>query len=463
MSRFKNILATVALALTCTFPRAAEHDIGEVVAAILPTPLVAEYTCGLYAGAVMRPAFVARWSDKVKESTAPQEVMRDALTEYARLMRSFCGDIQEAFKGKDAAVTQAYATHYPGYRGDLNVLENREVMSWLQKENVLLRRAVILRETYEIAKRLAPELIAPRGAIRLKDDEFRLVQTISIGGAAESERTELITLLRDEDFRRVAPKEFNLDAWRAEEQLSRDTSRRFDWRLTGFNENASDLTRHSAQGFGLDAIVERHKAFFVPPPPPRPAPSSYQESIRSIGATQDWRRIYFFGEQYDYVLTPTKDLLALLDSSYLRRFRADLRDLRLNGDNTVSGRLMAVVKESAMPPEDLEKYQGKHESFAGYRVLYARTLMLRRYHKTEISLAKVGLPRDDNSYYIRVIGTAPQPETQVVSEKSFKTGPVALKPLFFLWYAPDENRPPEPPDVNFSGVARTAPAASTPK
>lgn len=265
MTRFKKVLATVALALTCTLPKAAEHDLGEVVAAVLPTPLVAEYTCGLYTEAVMRPEFVARWSGKVKASTTPREVLRDALTEYAQRVRSFCDDMQVAFKGKDALVAQHYATHDPGYRSDTRFLEDRAVMSWLQKEHALLRRAVVLCETYAAAQRLAPELVAPRGAIRLERDEFELVNAISIGRAAKSERTELITLLRDEDFERVAPKAFDLDAWRAEERQSRDTGLQLRWRLRGFNDNASDRTRSTVQEIGFQNIVERHKARFGQP------------------------------------------------------------------------------------------------------------------------------------------------------------------------------------------------------
>lgn len=189
---------------------------------------------------------------------------------------------------------------------------------------------------------------------------------------------------------------------------------------------------------------------------------TYTERIRAVGGTHGWARLYFFGDQYDYVLTPTRDFIELLDSSYLRRFQAEIRDLRLNDDNTIVLRLNAAVKESSLSPKDLERYLARSEVLAGYRLIYARTVTLRRYRKTDVALATVGLPGDRNSYYIPIRGAAPDPSTQLLSATGTK-GTVTLLPLPFLWRAPDEHLPPEPPDVVFSGAARAASAASSSK
>ncbi len=266
MKNFRCVVAAAALVLTCTLPKAAQHDVSEVAEAILPTPLVAEYTCGLYMEALMRPEFVGRWSRELQKSSNRQLAVQEALTEYSGLMRSFCRAIQDAFKGKEHVVSETYGWQIPSFDGRAPALEDREVMAWLKRENVFLQRAIALHEIYEVAGLLAPDLIAPRGSIRVTDEEFHEVRRISGGLLANREREDLIILLQDTGFSLVVPKEFDLDAWRNEEKASRAEARRFGFRLSGFNGTANDLTRHEVQRVVSKEILERYRMFFASPP-----------------------------------------------------------------------------------------------------------------------------------------------------------------------------------------------------
>lgn len=254
------------LALISTWAHGAPADIRDVAAAVLPVPLVAEYACGTSAEGVLRPLFVARWRQKVQASPSPRETLRAALTEYAALMRSFCSDMQTAFNGKDTVVAAIYARQLPGFKGDLPVDERS--LAWLKRETAFLQRSVVLLNVYQTAQQLAPDLIDGRTPLRVTSDENQQIQRISVGLQARAERFDLLTLLRDEGFNRVVPKDFDLERWRTEEQQSREEGVRLQYQFS-FNANANDLTRQYALSseyasqMRLALVVERHQPAFT--------------------------------------------------------------------------------------------------------------------------------------------------------------------------------------------------------
>ncbi|MEK8048398.1 hypothetical protein [Ideonella margarita] len=254
------------LALASSMTQTAAADSGEVAAAVLPAPLVAEYTCGTYAGAVMRPLFVARWGQRLKAAPSQPEVLKEALTEYTRLMSSFCGDMQTAFKGKETVIATIYARQLPGFDEPLSSLCDAGCLQWLNRETAFLKRSVVLINIYRTAKTLAPAVVGAPDPLRVKREEDQQIKHMSVGSNAQADRLELLTLLRDEAFRRVAPKDFNLAQWQDEERQLREEGARL---FLSFNNNANDLTlRYVTSGayekqLALIPIVERHKAAFM--------------------------------------------------------------------------------------------------------------------------------------------------------------------------------------------------------
>jgi hypothetical protein len=254
----------LALMVSTALAHGAPSDIRDVAAAILPVPLIAEYTCGAFAEAEMRPAFVARWSDKVRSAASPRTTLKEALTEYVGLMRSFCDDVQSAFKGKDALVVEIYAAQLPGFDTDMSrVLGDPKVMSWLKRETDFLRKSVVLGNAYRTAKVIAPDLFGPPDPFRVKHVEYKQLMEMSTGTIAQMERFDLITLLRDPAFIDSAPKGFDEGWWRTEEKSLREEGSGLAWKLS-FNSNANELTRRYVLSeeyqtrLGLAPIRERH-------------------------------------------------------------------------------------------------------------------------------------------------------------------------------------------------------------
>jgi hypothetical protein len=128
-----------------------------------------------------------------------------------------------------------------------------------------LRRSVVLINAYRTAKALAPNLVGAPDPLRVKGDEDKQIKRMSVGLNAQMDRLDLLTLLRDEGFRRVVPKDFDLSQWQVEERQQREEGARFS---PSFNGNASDLTlRYVLSGeyegqLRISPIAQRHKAAF---------------------------------------------------------------------------------------------------------------------------------------------------------------------------------------------------------
>lgn len=264
--KVRNRFCMVApLAVAASMAQAAMGDISEVAGAVLPVPLVAEYACGIYTESVLRPVFNARWSQKLKSGPSESDALKEALTEYTRLMRSFCGDMQTAFNGKDSVIATIYARQLPGSNKTLSSLCNARCVPWLKRETDFLKRSVVLISVYRTARTLAPTLVGPPDPLRVKDDEDKQIKQMSFGLIAQADRFDLLMLLRDEGFRRVVPKDFDLSQWQEEErQLREEGARLSPW----FNGNANDLIlRYVLSGdyesqLQLSPIVQRHKTAF---------------------------------------------------------------------------------------------------------------------------------------------------------------------------------------------------------
>ena len=138
-----NRLCMVApLAVAASVPQTATGEISEVAGAVLPAPLVAEYACGTYTEAVLRPVFISRWSQRLKSAPSENDALKEALTEYARLMRSFCGDMQAAFKGKESVIAAIYARQLPRSNDALSSLCDTRCMPWLKRETDFLKEGL---------------------------------------------------------------------------------------------------------------------------------------------------------------------------------------------------------------------------------------------------------------------------------------------------------------------------------
>lgn len=269
MKAWNRLCMVAPLAVAASMAQAATGEISEVAGAALPAPLVAEYACGTYTEAVLRPVFISRWSQRLKSAPSENDALKEALTEYARQMRSFCGDMQAAFKGKESVIATIYARQLPRSNDTLSSLCDARCVPWLKRETDFLRRSVVLINVYRTAKALAPNLVGAPDPLRVKDDEDKQIKRMSVGLNAQMDRFDLLTLLRDEGFRRVVPKDFDLSQWQAEERQLREEGARLS---PSFNGNANDLTlRYVLSGdyesqLQISPITQRHKAAFSASP-----------------------------------------------------------------------------------------------------------------------------------------------------------------------------------------------------
>jgi len=270
MGKICAFLLLVLLYPAAAFASDAPIEARDVVAAIFPQPLAAEYTCGSALYAELDEKFLVRWRPKVRDATSPNAVLADMLLEYSRLARSFCDEIQRGFVGKEGVIADIYARQVSGPYNDLRFsFENVKAMHWLKRESELLRCSVVLLRMYAIVKGLAPDLLDKRDISTIHHLEFRQVMDITMEYAAVEQRLELMYLLRDKGFAPLIPKSFDLDWFRADESRSREEGVAVAYLTRGFNRNAITLTRtyifydENRTKLGVSAAMQKFRPLFA--------------------------------------------------------------------------------------------------------------------------------------------------------------------------------------------------------
>lgn len=232
-------------------PARSQENVRAIGAVIAPHELIAAYSCSTYAEAAFLPK-VELYAKRILKNVADKRAeLKRIIYEYDETVSLMCREVSSIFKIHREEVLDAYALQLPGNKSDIKPFLATQNGSRWAKENVeFLAATAPLIQYYALAKSVAPELLSEPHIDQAANQE---AWSTSVGMTAKYERQQLIRLLADKSFERMAPARFNFSSLKSTEARLRREAALLQYKSSflWFNDNASDLVRMHFNGFDI--------------------------------------------------------------------------------------------------------------------------------------------------------------------------------------------------------------------